>query len=130
MPAATTEPGLTPPGLTLAEAERRLAEYGRNELDAAPRTPAWRRFLTQFQDLLILILIGAAVLAFVVTGEVKTPLVVLTVVLLNAVIGFVQENRAEASLDALRNMLVTRARVSATAACTTSPPRTWSWATS
>ncbi|MFM2076345.1 MAG: hypothetical protein RJA49_235, partial [Actinomycetota bacterium] len=54
---------------------------------------------------------GAAAVAFAVSGEVKTPLVVLTVVLLNAVIGFVQENKAERSLEALRGMLVAQARV-------------------
>ena len=111
MHAATTESSSTGVGLTHERAASLLREHGRNELDAAPRTPAWRRFLAQFRDLLILILLGAAVVAFVVTGELKTPLVVLTVVVLNAVIGFVQENRAEASLDALRSMLVTRARV-------------------
>jgi len=107
----TTVQPAPPAGLDDSEAEQRLAAHGRNELMAAPRVPAWRRFLAQFRDLLILILIGAAVLAYVVSGELKTPLVVLVVVLLNAVIGFVQENRAEASLDALRTMLVTHARV-------------------
>ena len=100
-----------PAGLTSDQVEELRAEHGPNELAAAPRVPAWRRFLAQFTDLLILILLGAAVIAFVVSGELKTPLVVLTVVLLNAVIGFVQENRAEASLDALKNMLVTHSRV-------------------
>ena len=56
--------------------------------------------------LLILILLGAAVIAFFVSGELKTPLVVLTVVLLNAVIGFVQENKAEKSLDDLTHKYV------------------------
>ena len=98
-------------GLSDVEVASRLAAHGANELAATPRTPAWRRLLAQFTDLLILILIGAAVVAFVVSGELKTPLVVLTVVLFNAVIGFVQENRAERSLDALRSMLVSQARV-------------------
>ncbi|HAP77289.1 MAG TPA: hypothetical protein DCR14_14545, partial [Acidimicrobiaceae bacterium] len=101
----------TDSGLSTAEATARLQQHGRNELAAAPRVPAWRRFLGQFTDLLILILLCAAVVAFVVSGELKTPLVVLTVVILNAVIGFVQENRAERSLDALRNMLTSQARV-------------------
>ncbi|MDO8390688.1 MAG: HAD-IC family P-type ATPase [Actinomycetota bacterium] len=104
-------PVLIEPGLTSHEVAIRRAEFGANELAAAPRAPAWKRLLAQFKDLLILILLGAAVVAYFVSGEVKTPAVVLTVVIMNAVIGFVQENRAEASLEALRSMLVTHARV-------------------
>ncbi len=98
-------------GLTDTEAATRRATVGGNVLAEAVRVPGWRRFVGQFRDLLILILIGAAVVAFVVSGELKTPLVVLVVVLINAVIGFVQENRAERSLEALRRMLVDQARV-------------------
>ena len=98
-------------GLSDDAVAERLAAHGANELAATLRVPAWRRLLAQFSDLLILILIGAAVVAFLVSGELKTPLVVLTVVLFNAAIGFVQENRAECSLDALRSMLVSQARV-------------------
>jgi Ca2+-transporting ATPase len=98
-------------GLTHDDAAQRLHEHGRNELEAAPSIPGWIRFLSQFKDTLILILLAAAVVAFFVSGEVKTPLVVITVVALNAIIGFVQENRAERSLDALRSMLVTHTRV-------------------
>ena len=98
-------------GLSIEDAASRLQLHGPNELAATPRVPAWRRLLGQFTDLLILILIGAAVVAYLVSGELKTPLVVLTVVLFNAIIGFVQENRAERSLDALRDMLVASARV-------------------
>jgi len=108
-------------GLTSDEAARRLAHHGANELDEAPRDPAWKRFARQFTDLLILILVAAAVLSFVVSGELKTPIVVLVVVLLNAVIGFVQENRAEASLDALRRMLVLEVRVRRDGALRTLP---------
>jgi P-type Ca2+ transporter type 2C len=98
-------------GLSLDDAAGRLRQNGPNELAATPRVPAWRRLLGQFTDLLILILIGAALVAYLVSGELKTPLVVLTVVVFNAIIGFVQENRAERSLDALRDMLVASARV-------------------
>ncbi|QGG97018.1 HAD-IC family P-type ATPase [Actinomarinicola tropica] len=97
-------------GLSSAEVERRRAEHGPNELDEEPPVPAWRRLVAQFRDLLILILLAAAVISFVVSGELKTPIVVLVVVVLNAVIGFVQENRAAASLDALRKMLVIEVR--------------------
>jgi Ca2+-transporting ATPase len=98
-------------GLDSAEVVRRRELYGRNELAEAARTPAWKRLLAQFSDLLILILIAAAVVAYVVSGELKTPLVVLIVVVLNAVIGFIQENRAEKSLDALKKMLIVQTRV-------------------
>ncbi|HEU5084076.1 MAG TPA: HAD-IC family P-type ATPase [Acidimicrobiales bacterium] len=98
-------------GLTTDEVQRRRAEVGPNELDEAPRDPAWKRLLRQFRELLILILLVAAAVSYVVSGELKTPIVVLVVVVANAVIGFVQENRAEASLDALRRMLVLEVRV-------------------
>lgn len=98
-------------GLATDEVVRRREEHGANELDETPRDPAWKRLARQFKDLLILILLAAAAISFVVSGELKTPIVVLVVVLLNAVIGFVQENRAEASLDALRRMLVLEVRV-------------------
>ncbi len=97
-------------GLTAEEADRRRSGIGANALDEVPRVRAWRRFVDQFRDSMILILIGAAITAAVVSRELKTPLVVLVVVLINAVIGFVQENRAERSLEALRNMLVDHAR--------------------
>jgi Ca2+-transporting ATPase len=98
-------------GLSDHEVEQRRSEHGVNALPDAARQPAWRRLLAQFQDLLILILLAAAVISFLVSGELKTPLVVMTVVLLNAFIGFIQENKAEASLDALKKMLVTQTRV-------------------
>ncbi len=98
-------------GLSSKEVDERRARFGANRLVEADRVPAWRRFLLQFKDLLIAILLAAAVVSFVVSRELKTPAVVIAVVLLNAVIGFIQENRAEASLDALRKMLVTSSRV-------------------
>ena len=98
-------------GLTSSEVDERRKESGANRLLDVERVPAWRRFLLQFNDLLIAILLAAAVVSFAVSRELKTPAVVIVVVLLNAVIGFVQENRAEASLDALRRMLVTSTRV-------------------
>jgi Ca2+-transporting ATPase len=98
-------------GLSTAEAERRLQQHGPNLLAEAAREPRWRAFLRQFRDLLILILLVAAVVSLVVTREWETPVVIVLVVLLNATIGFVQESRAEASLDALKRMLVTTAAV-------------------
>ncbi|MGY0071598.1 cation-translocating P-type ATPase [Streptomyces sp. QTS137] len=98
-------------GLSSDEAARRLAEHGPNQLDEAPREPRWRAFLRQFQDLLIIILLVAAVVSLLVSREWETPIAIAVVVLLNATIGFVQESRAEAALDALREMTVTHATV-------------------
>jgi Ca2+-transporting ATPase len=98
-------------GLSAAEASRRLESCGPNRLAETPREPRWRAFLRQFQDLLILILLAAAVVSVVVNREWETPVAIGVVVLLNATIGFVQESRAEASLEALRRMLVTTATV-------------------
>ncbi len=98
-------------GLNSAEVEARRASVGANVLTDPPRVPGWKRFVGQFRDSMILILIVAAITAFLVSGELKTPTVVLVVVLVNAIIGFIQESRAERSLEALRDMLVDHARV-------------------
>jgi Ca2+-transporting ATPase len=98
-------------GLSSAEAERRRARHGPNRLAEARREPRWRAFLRQFQDLLILILLAAAAVSLVVSQEWHTPTAIAVVVFLNATIGFVQESRAEASLEALKQMLVTTATV-------------------
>ncbi len=108
----TADLGVDPTmGLSDAEAARRLAEVGPNELAAVARVPAWRRFAAQFADRLIIILLVAAAVALVVSREVKTPAVVLVVVLINATVGFIQEQKAEAALDTLRNLMVPTARV-------------------
>ena len=88
----------------------RLAEHGPNRLaEKAPRS-AWLKFLDQFKSLLVLILIGAAILAGAI-GDLKDAIVIGIVVLLNAALGFLQEHRAEAALAALKNMLAPGARV-------------------
>ncbi|MFN8028442.1 MAG: cation-transporting P-type ATPase [Acidimicrobiia bacterium] len=80
-------------------------------VEGRPPRPAWLRFLDQFRNLLVAVLLGAAVLAFVVTGELKDPVVIGVVVIANATLGFLQERRAERSLAALRGMLADTARV-------------------
>jgi Ca2+-transporting ATPase len=97
-------------GLTAADVAVRLAQHGPNRLAEKPQRPAWLKFLDQFKSLLILILLGAAVLAGAV-GELKDSLVIVFVVLLNAALGFFQEHRAESALAALKNMLAPTARV-------------------
>ena len=97
-------------GLEPAEAADRLRRQGRNELTEAPRRSRWQLFADQFRNVLIAVLIGAAVLAGLV-GDFKDTIVIAVVLLVNAVLGFVQEDRAERSLAALRQMLVATARV-------------------
>jgi Ca2+-transporting ATPase len=97
-------------GLVAAEAARRLAEEGPNRLAGKPAKPAWRRFLDQFRSLLVIILLGAAVVAGAI-GDLVDAVVIACVVLLNAMLGFVQEHRAEAALTALKSMLAPTARV-------------------
>lgn len=97
-------------GLTAADVAARLVQHGPNRLAEKLPRPAWLKFLDQFKSLLILILLGAAVLAGAV-GELKDSLVIVFVVLLNAALGFFQEHRAESALAALKNMLAPTARV-------------------
>ena len=90
-------------GLSAGEAAERLARYGRNELAQAPREPWWTRLGRQFNDLLIWILIAAALISGVL-GEWLDAIAILAIVVLNGILGFVQEGRAEQALAALRKM--------------------------
>jgi P-type Ca2+ transporter type 2C len=104
-------------GLTDEDARARLDRVGRNELAAEKPAPAWRRFLAQFQDVLvILLLIATAISAGLWVFERDAPLpyeaiAILAVVLLNATMGYVQEARAEAAVAALRAMSAAHATV-------------------
>lgn len=97
-------------GLDSAEALRRLETDGPNELRAAPPVPMWRKILTQFQDPLIYLLLVAIAISFgawAVEGATGVPIdavVIMAVVLLNAVLGFAQENKAENAVAALQSM--------------------------
>ena len=97
-------------GLSQAEAESRLIKYGPNQLAQAPPRSPWLKLLDQFKNLLVLVLIGAALLAGAI-GDVKDAVVILIVVAFNAGLGFYQEHRAEATLAALKKMLAQHARV-------------------
>ncbi|MCM8627241.1 cation-translocating P-type ATPase [Accumulibacter sp.] len=97
-------------GLAAAEVGSRLVRYGENRLAEAKPRPLWLKFLDQFRNLLVIVLVFAAALAWVV-GDVKDTLVILVVVLVNAALGFWQEHRAERTLAALKDMLAARARV-------------------
>lgn len=91
-------------GLTLSDVGERKHQYGKNELPEKKGRPAWIRFLTHFNDVLIYVLLVAAVLTALMGHTVDT-LVILAVTVVNALIGFIQENNAEKSLNSIRNML-------------------------
>lgn len=97
-------------GLEAAEAATRLAAFGENRLlEAKPRSP-WLKLLDQFSNFLVVLLLLAAILAWVV-GDLKDAIVIVGVVVFNALLGFYQEHRAEQTLAALKQMLAAHARV-------------------
>jgi Ca2+-transporting ATPase len=97
-------------GLTSAEAQRRLAQYGPNELKAAERVSALALLIGQFKNALILILIGATVLSAFL-GHAVEAVTILIIVLFAVVLGFVQEFRAEKAIEALQRMAAPNANV-------------------
>jgi len=100
----------TAQGLSSSEADRRLQAHGPNRLPEQPRTSALRRLLLQFHNILIYVLLGAAVVTSLL-GHVVDTAVILAVVVANALIGYLQEGKAERAMDALRGLLAPRAAV-------------------
>lgn len=90
-------------GLSCEEAQARLARYGPNKLEGKPRPGLLALFIAQLKDLLIYVLLGAAIIT-VVIGEYADAVIILMVVVLNAVIGVFQEYKAEKALEALNKM--------------------------
>jgi magnesium-transporting ATPase (P-type) len=97
-------------GLSESEAARRLSRYGPNRLRPPVRRRALKRFALQFHNVLIYVLLASSVVTALLGHFVDTG-VILGVVLINAVIGFVQEGKADRAIDAIRNMLSPRAIV-------------------
>lgn len=102
--------GTSPKGLSPEEAANRLQAYGPNRLPERAQRSALLRFLLQFHNLLIYVLLGAGALSALI-GHGTDALVILAVVIVNAVIGFVQEGRAEEALEAIRSMVSPHASV-------------------
>jgi Ca2+-transporting ATPase len=100
----------TSSGLSAHEAARRLTEHGPNEIAAAAGVPPWRLLLDQLRNVLILILLAAVALSAVL-GHATEATVITIIVLFAAVLGFVQEYRAERAIDALRRMTAPTATV-------------------
>lgn len=107
-------------GLSSQEAEKRLKEYGSNELEEEEETSLWERIKEQFEDLLARILLLAATISFVIaiTGDGEEgiaayvePFVILLILILNALVAIYQDQDADSALDALKNSLAVECQV-------------------
>ncbi len=97
-------------GLSAAEAARRLGEQGLNELRPAEKTPAWKMFVAQFNDFMIWVLLAAVAIS-AIEGQIPEAIAITAILILNGILGFVQEYRAEQALEALKQMSAPTARV-------------------
>lgn len=97
-------------GLSSSEVNSRLDKFGFNELAEKEKTAWWKRFLAQFQDFMVLVLLGATLISAFL-GEYADAITILIIVLMNAILGFIQEYRAEQSLAALKKLASPTARV-------------------
>lgn len=98
-------------GLSSEEAEKRIADFGYNEIKEKNRKKPVMIFLSQFNDFMIWILIAAAFISGIVVREIADAIVILIILVINAVLGFVQEYRAEKALEALRELAAPTALV-------------------
>ena len=100
-------------GLSTEEVKKRLEKYGPNKLKGKPKKSLLQLFLAQLQDMLIYVLIGAAVVNIIAHGKdgIADALIILAVVLINAVVGVVQESKAEKALEALQQMTTPKSLV-------------------
>jgi Ca2+-transporting ATPase len=94
----------TEKGLSRAEAEKRLKKYGKNELRAKIRVPLWLVFLSQFKELLILILILGGLISYFI-GNFRDGSIIFIIVFVNAVIGFLHERKAGKIIDKLKSLI-------------------------
>ena len=97
-------------GLTPWEAARRLMVFGENRLEKKERLSPLRLFFSEFTDFMVLVLLGAVIISGAL-GEWHDAITILAIVFLNAILGFVQEYRAERSLQALKELSAPQARV-------------------
>ncbi len=109
------EQNSSPEGLSTQEAEKRLEKYGKNKLKEGKKVPLWKRFLEELSDPMIIILIVAAVISGITSfyeGETPTDVaIILIVVIINAVLGVVQESKAEAAIAALQEIAAATSKV-------------------
>ena len=101
---------VSPNGLTASEIQARRLKYGENVLKGHKKKSMVLRFLMQFKDMLIYVLLGAAAITLFI-GEYADTVIILLVVILNATIGIIQENKAEKAIEALQQMAAPKALI-------------------
>ena len=99
-----------PKGLNREEAERRVTQFGYNELKERKRVTPLQIFLGQFKDIFVIMLLAATAISFIV-GEIVDAATIAVIVILNSVVGFVQEYRSERAMDAMKKLTAPKARV-------------------
>jgi Ca2+-transporting ATPase len=97
-------------GLDSITASELLLEYGKNQIEDQKKKTPFQMFLQQFTDFMILVLIAAAIISGLL-GDLIDTVIILAIIILNAVVGFIQEYRAEKAMEALQNMVASTARV-------------------
>ncbi|MPL60495.1 Calcium-transporting ATPase [bioreactor metagenome] len=97
-------------GLSTNEVKIRLKQFGYNEMKEKKPSPLWKRFLAQFQDFMVVVLLAATLIAALL-GEYTDSVTILAIVIINALLGFVQEYRAEQSMQALKKLAAPTAHV-------------------
>lgn len=102
--------GSSEQGLTQNAVRENLLKYGQNKLAEKKKKPVWLLFVNQFTDFMILVLIAAAIISGI-AGDSVDMIIILVIVLLNAIIGFVQEFRAEKAMEALKKMATPQSTV-------------------
>ncbi len=107
---AMKQTGSSENGLSQSEANARLEKYGTNEISGAKKRSEWLMLVDQFKDFMILVLIAAAIVSGFLS-DITDTIVIIAIVILNAIIGFVQEYRAEKAMEALKKMSVSNALV-------------------
>jgi len=100
----------TPEGITTESAAKRIAEYGKNQIADKKKKTVWKMILHQLQDFMILILLAAAIVSGIL-GDVVDTVVILIIILLNAIVGFIQEYRADKAMEALKKMAASFTRI-------------------
>jgi Ca2+-transporting ATPase len=97
-------------GLSTPDARKRLRQYGENQLVTLAKTPKWLQFLLQFKNVLVIILIIAGAISFAI-GDIRGGSIMFIIVLINAVIGYLQEHKAERIMDSLEKLVQSPAKV-------------------